>query len=112
MLPIVASTDVKPGAVYVPMHWGSATLAGASSAGVNALTQSACCPDSRQPELKHAAVRVAAAALDWQLVAFAILDDQVAVRDAKDRAGPVLVFSAAEWEAFVVGVRGGEFDPR
>jgi AcrR family transcriptional regulator len=45
-------------------------------------------------------------------VEVAILDDQVAVRDAKDRAGPVLVFSAAEWEAFVGGVRGGEFDPR
>ena len=29
-------------------------------------------------------------------VEVAILDDQVAVRDAKDRAGPVLVFSAAD----------------
>ena len=43
-------------------------------------------------------------------VEVALLDDQVAVRDAKDRAGPVLVFSATEWEAFVGGVRGGEFD--
>jgi uncharacterized protein DUF397 len=34
----------------------------------------------------------------------------VAVRDAKDRTGPVLQFTAAEWEAFVGGVRGGEFD--
>jgi len=42
----------------------------------------------------------------------AILDDQVAVRDAKDRAGPVLLFSAPEWEAFVGGVRRGEFDRR
>jgi hypothetical protein len=24
----------------------------------------------------------------------------------------VLIFTAAEWEAFVGGVRGGEFDPR
>jgi hypothetical protein len=43
-------------------------------------------------------------------VEVAILDDRVVVRDAKDRAGPVLVFTAAEWEAFVGGVRGGEFD--
>jgi Domain of unknown function (DUF397) len=45
-------------------------------------------------------------------VEVAILDDQVAVRDAKDRAGPVLLFSAPEWEAFVGGVRRGEFDRR
>jgi hypothetical protein len=45
-------------------------------------------------------------------VEVAILGDRVAVRDAKDRNGPVLVFTAREWEAFVGGVRGGEFDPR
>ncbi len=43
-------------------------------------------------------------------VEVALLGDRVAVRDAKDRAGPVLVFTAAEWAAFVGGVRGGEFD--
>jgi hypothetical protein len=45
-------------------------------------------------------------------VEVALLDDQVAVRDAKNRGGPVLLFSAPEWEAFVGGVRGGEFDLR
>ena len=45
-------------------------------------------------------------------VEVAILDDQVAVRDAKHRAGPVLLFSGREWEAFLGGVRGGEFDRR
>jgi hypothetical protein len=45
-------------------------------------------------------------------VEVAILDDQVAVRDAKDRAGPALLFSGREWEAFLGGVRGGEFDLR
>jgi hypothetical protein len=34
----------------------------------------------------------------------------VAVRDAKDRTGPVLLFTAPEWAAFVGGVRNGEFD--
>ena len=43
-------------------------------------------------------------------VEVALLGDRVAVRDANDRTGPVLVFTAAEWEAFVGGVRGGEFD--
>lgn len=34
----------------------------------------------------------------------------VAVRDSKDRSGPVLAFTPAEWLAFVSGVRDGEFD--
>lgn len=33
----------------------------------------------------------------------------VQVRDSKDRGGPVLRFSAAEWSAFVAGVQAGEF---
>ena len=33
-----------------------------------------------------------------------------AVRDSKDRTGPMLRFAAAEWTAFHSGVRGGEFD--
>jgi Domain of unknown function (DUF397) len=34
----------------------------------------------------------------------------IVVRDSKDPTGPVLRFSAAEWRAFVLGVRRGEFD--
>lgn len=34
----------------------------------------------------------------------------VAVRDSKDRDGPVLRFTADAWDAFVRGVRMGEFD--
>jgi hypothetical protein len=34
----------------------------------------------------------------------------VAVRDTKDRDGPMLRFSPVEWEAFLKGVRSGEFD--
>lgn len=33
-----------------------------------------------------------------------------AVRDSKDQAGPVLFFTPGEWDAFVGGVRNGEFD--
>ncbi|MFC4944656.1 DUF397 domain-containing protein [Pseudonocardia sp. GCM10023141] len=33
-----------------------------------------------------------------------------AVRDTKDRA-TALEFTAAEWAAFVAGVKNGEFDP-
>jgi Domain of unknown function (DUF397) len=40
----------------------------------------------------------------------ALPDDGRAVRDSKDRAGPVLVFSPDGWRAFTAGVRTGEFD--
>lgn len=34
----------------------------------------------------------------------------VAVRDTKDRSRPAHRYPAAEWHAFVVGVRRGSFD--
>jgi Domain of unknown function (DUF397) len=33
-----------------------------------------------------------------------------AVRDSKDPEGPVLRFTPAEWDAFLGGAKGGEFD--
>ena len=35
---------------------------------------------------------------------------QVGVRDSKDIQGPVLRFTPDEWQAFLGGVRNGEFD--
>jgi hypothetical protein len=32
------------------------------------------------------------------------------MRDSKDPNGPTLAFTAAEWEAFIAGVKDGEFD--
>lgn len=43
-------------------------------------------------------------------VEVAVVDEVVAVRDTKDRSGPMLVFTAAEWQAFVAGAKDGEFD--
>ncbi len=34
----------------------------------------------------------------------------VGVRHSKDPSGPVLRFTPAEWQAFLGGVRNGEFD--
>jgi hypothetical protein len=39
-----------------------------------------------------------------------LVDDQIVVRDSKDRQGPVLMFTANEWEAFLGGARDGEFE--
>jgi hypothetical protein len=35
----------------------------------------------------------------------------IAVRDSEDPNGPVLIFSYRDWDAFLKGVRDGEFDP-
>lgn len=45
-----------------------------------------------------------------QCVEVAGLAAGVAVRDSKDRSGPVLLIASAGWAAFVDGVRAGEFD--
>jgi hypothetical protein len=38
-------------------------------------------------------------------------DAAVAVRDSKDRQGPVLMFTPDEWRSFTAAVKAGEFDP-
>lgn len=38
-------------------------------------------------------------------------DGRIAVRDTKDDgAGPVLIFTQAEWDAFMAGAKEGQFD--
>ena len=74
---VIAQADeaIRSGQAYLPMHWGKRFLGGRASAGVNTLTVPATDPISRQPELKHAAVRVAPANLAWRAVAFAEVDE-------------------------------------
>jgi hypothetical protein len=36
--------------------------------------------------------------------------DEILVRDSKDREGPVLTFTRAEWSAFLAGVKDEEFE--
>ncbi len=43
-------------------------------------------------------------------VEVAFVDGAIAVRDSKNTKGPVLVFNRGEWNAFVEGAKGGEFD--
>ena len=41
-------------------------------------------------------------------VEFADLGESIAVRDTKDRGGPVLLFTAASWRTFVAGMKRGD----
>jgi len=43
-------------------------------------------------------------------VEVAFVDEAIAVRDSKNPTGPVLLFTTAEWDAFVGGAKDGEFD--
>jgi len=43
-------------------------------------------------------------------VEVAFIDEAIAVRDSKHPEGPVLLFTQAEWDAFVGGAKDGEFD--
>ncbi len=78
LVPLQASPELGLSQVFMAMHWGEEFLSGVSAtgqrlAGVNALTTSAYCPDSKQPEFKHAAVKVLKADSPWQLLAVAWL---------------------------------------
>lgn len=80
VLPAQANADLGLSQSFIAMHWGEEALGGHDGngrrlAGVNALSTSAFCPDSKQPELKHAAVRIAKAELPWSLLAMAWLPD-------------------------------------
>jgi assimilatory nitrate reductase catalytic subunit len=59
------------------MHWGEEFV----TRGINVLMPRAFCPTSRQPELKHSAVKVLKAELPWRLVALAWSDDAAALRE-------------------------------
>lgn len=43
-------------------------------------------------------------------VEVAFVDGAIAVRDSKHPGGPILIFTPAEWDAFVGGAKDGEFD--
>ncbi len=68
---VAASSEMRPAQTFMAMHWGGRFMAGA---GANALTLDTCDPLSKQPELKHATVRVEPVALPWEMVMMAKFD--------------------------------------
>ena len=77
---VEADESLRSGQVYLPMHWGRRHLGGTASEGVNTVTSAALDPLSRQPELKHAAVKITAAQLPWRLMAIAETDPSLVDR--------------------------------
>jgi assimilatory nitrate reductase catalytic subunit len=83
LLPVQASSEVALTQAFIAMHWGSEFLSGISStgeriAGVNSITTGSYCPISKQPELKHAAVKILKAQMPWTVLAVAWVPAQSA----------------------------------
>ena len=101
VLPAATSAQVAPAQAFIAMHWGEEFLSGSTASGervqgINALTSPAFCPQSKQPELKHAAVRLAKAELPWRLLGVAWVADDAALnlREALKRLMPAFPFAA------------------
>lgn len=77
--PVQHSEEVMPTQTFFPMHWGSQHMNGA---GINALTMPAFDPVSKQPELKHAAIKVEKLALPWRMVLMRRGQDSLAMLHA------------------------------
>jgi assimilatory nitrate reductase catalytic subunit len=71
---VAADPGLRRGMAFLPMHWGERFLGGENRLGINELTLGALDPVSRQPELKHCAIRVEPAELPWRVVAFGPAD--------------------------------------
>ena len=94
IIPARASEQVGLSQSFIAMHWGDEMLSGSTSngertAGVNALTSPALCPSSKQPELKHAAVRILKAELPWRLLCVVWLPAADALR-AREQLKPLM----------------------
>ena len=94
VLPARASEQVALTQAFIAMHWGDEFVSGCTStgkraAGVNALTSAAYCPSSKQPELKHAAIKILKAELPWRLLCVAWLAPDDALR-AREQLAPLM----------------------
>jgi assimilatory nitrate reductase catalytic subunit len=101
VVPAQADANLGLSQAFMAMHWGSEYLSGQSSAGtrlagVNTLTTSAYCPTSKQPELKHSAVKILKADMPWTLLAMAWLaaGDALSARESLSALMGELAFAS------------------
>jgi assimilatory nitrate reductase catalytic subunit len=105
VVPVQASAELGMSQAFIAMHWGSEYLTGCSStgerlAGVNAITTSAFCPSSKQPELKHAAVKILKAELPWSLLGVAWLPHEEALHAREELKRVMALFPFASCVPF------------
>ncbi len=66
------SSDIQETQTFIPMHWNNNFMNGL---GVNAMTPSAFDKTSKQPELKHTAIRVEKLTLPWRMTIMRSIND-------------------------------------
>ena len=64
VLPVQMSDEVQPAQTFIAMHWGSQFMHGL---GVNALMPPSFDKTSKQPELKHTAIKLEKLELPWRM---------------------------------------------
>ena len=64
VLPVLMSSEVQPAQTFIAMHWGSQFMHGL---GVNALMPPNVDKTSKQPELKHTAIKIEKLDLPWRM---------------------------------------------
>jgi assimilatory nitrate reductase catalytic subunit len=74
VLRAMPSDEMSPAQTFIPMHWGSQFMHGL---GANALMPNTFDPTSKQPELKHAAVKVEKIELPWRMTVMRTGDMQM-----------------------------------
>lgn len=80
VLPVQMSNDVQVTQTYIPMHWGSEFMSGL---GVNAMMPAAFDKTSKQPELKHTAIKIEKLTLPWQMTVMRSIQDLSALQQLR-----------------------------
>ncbi len=78
---VQTSDEVSPSQTFIPMHWGSQFMQGL---GVNALMPEAFDKTSKQPELKHTAIKIEKLDLPWRMTLMRCCHDLNLLQKVRD----------------------------
>lgn len=81
ILPAKMSEEMQPSQTFIAMHWGSQFMHGL---GVNALMPEGFDKSSKQPELKHATIKIEKLVLPWRMTVMRTLTNVNALQKVRD----------------------------
>ncbi|MDD2933127.1 MAG: molybdopterin-dependent oxidoreductase [Methylotenera sp.] len=81
VLPAQLSNEVQPSQTFIAMHWGSQFMHGL---GVNALMPPAFDKTSKQPELKHTAIKIEKLELPWRMTVMRTIQNLELLQKVRD----------------------------
>ncbi len=99
---VLAHESLRSGQVYLPMHWGQSFLVGQHNLGINTLMPAAFCPSSKQPELKHAAVKIEVVKISWSCASFV----SIPAAQIEAMRGKFLQHASALTAAYAIPIAG------